>query len=1309
MKNLSWIIISCSLCTLSIQAAGILTGPVYNPATTHSYFLLTSSSWTDAEATAVSLGGHLVTVNDAVENDWLVSTFSNFGGQPRALWTGLTDTAQEGVFAWASGEPVSYTNWETGQPDDGGGFYPHEDYVLIWPSPGPRSPGYWNDYIDTNTFTQLSLQVYGVVEVPTNNNWTYPASAKWESPLWSLGTLPASDQIVNIVNDGYKAVNIDTTTVADFPSSLTVSSLEVGAPTNGLSTLLLNYAGLNRPLEVLNACEVQTNGTLLNLASSFEVDGTNGGGLTIDGGTFAQEGGLTVVTGLVQVQNGTLNATNATMNLGPLLIGSAYPQSGTVYQSGGTVLSSGISIGRGKYLLVTNGTLYALKGTYLTNSEAGFIQSGGSNYGDVHIDEGAYNLEDGLVQGVNLSTITLGSFTQNGGTVQIQNLSARGLGSDFSIFPSYALVGGTLYCASLDISSYGLFQETGGTLLLTNGLNLLDVTGSGARYELDGGNALMPSLVVSNGGDYLQRGGTNEVSGDISIYNNAMALYGGRISSSNLGVGEGARVYQQGGTDEVSQVLSITGNYSLEEGRLSVNGIYLRGTLAINNLQGDAPVLNNSGLINFGGILALSTSQSSMGQLGLSTNGILNLGGSSLVVRFADSSALNWDPNSGLVIQGWNGSNSGNGSTQIYFGNSSVGLTSAQLSQIQFSIGSTNFTAKILATGEVVPGQFSSTTPGLVNSWINPASGTWEQAANWSLGVLPDQSQSVLITNSGSKAVAINPSTATSFPGSMTVSNLTIRGASNTQNTLLLNSVDPAIPLTVLDGLTLQDDGRILNFNSGLVVRNGTLVVTNSQIIQDGGFIGTTNATMYLQNAEYDLTNGVFEAGTVNLGLPVFSRINQYGGTAVISNLFFGRGAPLIGAGGNYALYGGYLSLPNGLPLISDGNSSASYFQSGGTNQTTSVVVEEGSAQITLNGGVLADNDVHLTAGYYGQANLVQNGGAHVIANALTIAGGAHNSQAVTPATYNLNGGTLSAALIELNANEGDSVFVQTNGATSAGTVYAHSQGFFGEFNDYLTLAGGTLSCSNFTLDDGAGSFNQSGGALTVSNLLTITGYRDLNTRNYGSYTLTGGSLTASNMNIAGDWFIGDGSAKRISNPGYFSLAHTLQISNAVEQLGSFILATNATIDLAGTASKLSFAMSSGEPWAAGATLVIADWNGNPSGGGAEQLKFGTDPSGLTTAQLSQIQFRIGSSTNFYPAKILSTGEVVPDTATTTPSVAFSRQGNNVVLNWPAGWSLQSATNVVGPYVDIPGATVPYTNDVLLQPQQFFRLKPGTQ
>src|SRR5438105_8852717 len=202
---------------------------------------------------------------------------------------------------------------------------------------------------------------------------------------------------------------------------------------------------------------------------------------------------------------------------------------------------------------------------------------------------------------------------------------------------------------------------------------------------------------------------------------------------------------------------------------------------------------------------------------------------------------------------------------------------------------------------------FTSTVSAQVNSWINPTSGNWDQASSWSLGVLPTSSQSVMITNSGWKAVAINPSTPVNFPDSMTVSNLTIRGATNTENTLLLNWAGTAVPLTVLNGVTLQDDGRIVNFNSGLVVQGGTFVITNATMIQDGGFVRATNAQMILSDSEYDLTNGVFEAGSVALGYPYPAHFNQYGGTVVISNMGFSSYIRLSSNWNGYALYGGTL------------------------------------------------------------------------------------------------------------------------------------------------------------------------------------------------------------------------------------------------------------------------------------------------------------------------------------------------------------------------------------------------------------------
>ena len=168
MKTLTTLFPTFALLLLSAASAFSVTlsGPVFNPVNGHRYYLLASSPWTTAETEAITLGGHLVTVNDAAENSFVLSTFSNFGGINRALWTGLNDAAVEGTFVWASGETALYRNWEPGQPDNGDVFYPTEDYVLMWPSPGPRSPGQWNDYINANTFPDMPMSIYGVVEVP---------------------------------------------------------------------------------------------------------------------------------------------------------------------------------------------------------------------------------------------------------------------------------------------------------------------------------------------------------------------------------------------------------------------------------------------------------------------------------------------------------------------------------------------------------------------------------------------------------------------------------------------------------------------------------------------------------------------------------------------------------------------------------------------------------------------------------------------------------------------------------------------------------------------------------------------------------------------------------------------------------------------------------------------------------------------------------------------------------------------------------------------------------------------------------------
>jgi len=111
-----------SLLTVPGARAAVLAGPLTNAANAHTYYLLSSNTWTASEAEAVGLGGHLVTINDAAENQWVLNTFFPLTGAFYAsLWIGLNDAANEGQFVWASGEPVTFTYWYPWRTEQSGG------------------------------------------------------------------------------------------------------------------------------------------------------------------------------------------------------------------------------------------------------------------------------------------------------------------------------------------------------------------------------------------------------------------------------------------------------------------------------------------------------------------------------------------------------------------------------------------------------------------------------------------------------------------------------------------------------------------------------------------------------------------------------------------------------------------------------------------------------------------------------------------------------------------------------------------------------------------------------------------------------------------------------------------------------------------------------------------------------------------------------------------------------------------------------------------------------------------------------------
>ena len=105
---------------------------VYNG---HRYQLTESLLWEDAETVAQGLGGHLATIDDAAEQEFVHTAIGT-----QDLWIGINDAAEEGTWVWADGTPVAYTNWYSGEPNSGANY----DYGYINASNGQWYDGYYN-------------------------------------------------------------------------------------------------------------------------------------------------------------------------------------------------------------------------------------------------------------------------------------------------------------------------------------------------------------------------------------------------------------------------------------------------------------------------------------------------------------------------------------------------------------------------------------------------------------------------------------------------------------------------------------------------------------------------------------------------------------------------------------------------------------------------------------------------------------------------------------------------------------------------------------------------------------------------------------------------------------------------------------------------------------------------------------------------------------------------------------------------------------------------------------------------------------
>jgi hypothetical protein len=131
LRYLFAVLLVTTVSTIAASPGKADVGPVVNPANGHSYFVIDAQmTWADAEAWAVSLGGHLVTVNDAAEDVWMQG---NLGLSDGYYWLGAYDDANttDNVFEWVTGEPFNYQDFVAGEPDDDAGLGGFGDYLAL--------------------------------------------------------------------------------------------------------------------------------------------------------------------------------------------------------------------------------------------------------------------------------------------------------------------------------------------------------------------------------------------------------------------------------------------------------------------------------------------------------------------------------------------------------------------------------------------------------------------------------------------------------------------------------------------------------------------------------------------------------------------------------------------------------------------------------------------------------------------------------------------------------------------------------------------------------------------------------------------------------------------------------------------------------------------------------------------------------------------------------------------------------------------------------------------------------------------------
>jgi len=392
------------------------------------------------------------------------------------------------------------------------------------------------------------------------NDWISSGSGNWDAATnWSAGLPDSSQSEVRITNGNSKAVAIQPSTPANFPSSTTVQNLRVGGVPPDTNVLLLNYSGTTQPLRVLNDLNIQRNGRVLMLYSGVNVSNA----LNLSG-VFDQDGGELTFTNsaatIMQIEGGHFNLTNGVVTGANMYLGGT--NDGYVNQDSGLVSLAWLELGEKPSVPGSTGAgTYILQSGWLIVSDFeglgqnGFgtlTQNGGTNSAnDLFVGNGTYVKNGGglfagevrvLAPSEPIFAPPTAIMTHAGGTAMITN-DLRIVGQGNRTNPRTAtlnMFGGSLSAYRILLEEAGVFNQTNGTVNVANELFVDDNGGRvPSRYYLSGGNLFTSDTTISSSypesSTIGQSEGTHIVTNTLWINGNAIyQLIGGTVTASNI-------------------------------------------------------------------------------------------------------------------------------------------------------------------------------------------------------------------------------------------------------------------------------------------------------------------------------------------------------------------------------------------------------------------------------------------------------------------------------------------------------------------------------------------------------------------------------------------------------------------------------------------------------------------------------------------------------------------------------------------------------------------------------------------------------